>query len=376
MSVKSLDPQRLQQNVDAIARFDLDNRKVFGCAYLIVQEGGVTLERCYGAAGPDREAVSPRSLFRLASMTKPITAAAMLMLEERGLLSLDHPVERYLPAFRDIPVIDADGVNRGIPAEKPTIRHILNHCSGIGSDSRKTARITPAEKHSRAATLDFTVRSGLDYPPATAQIYGGVGAFDTLTAIAEQVYGGEFQEMLTRLLLEPCGMTDTTYRPTAEQAARLVALHRRTDGENDLCPLPRGCLFSDYPCTRIHSGAGLASTLQDYGRFARLLMNGGTADGRRVLSEASVAQIHSVHAPLEVLPGREHWGLGVRIVTGDGDPYLPIGTYGWSGAYGSHFWIDPENRLFAILMKNSTCDGGSGNESARKLEEAVYTALT
>jgi CubicO group peptidase (beta-lactamase class C family) len=120
----------------------------------------------------------------------------------------------------------------------------------------------------------------------------------------------------------------------------------------------------------------MVSTLTDYGRFAGMLLNGGNIDGRRIMSAESVRQMHTVHTPLEVLPGREHWGLGVRVITGDGDPYLPVGVYGWSGAYGTHFWIDPVNRLYAILMKNSTYDGGSGNESARKLEEAVYTALT
>lgn len=373
--MKHLNPQRLQQHIDAIARYDLDNRKVFGSAYLIVQEGGVTLERCYGTAGPAREAVSPRTLFRLASMTKPITAAMMLLLEKQELLSLDDPVEKHLPFFRDIPVIDAEGVHHGVPARKPTLRDVLNHCSGIGSDGRKTARITPAEKHSLAGTLAFTARSGLDYAPATAQMYGGAGAFDTLTATVEAVCGKDFSAVVRELLLTPCGMTDTAYVPTEEQWGRLADLHRRTDGESDLCRLPAGCVFSDYPCTRYHSGAGMVSTLTDYGRFAGMLLNGGDIDGRRVMSAESVRQMHTVHTPLEVLPEREHWGLGVRVITGDGDPYLPIGVYGWSGAYGTHFWVDPVNRLYAILMKNSTCDGGSGNESARKLEEAVYTAL-
>ena len=101
----------------------------------------------------------------------------------------------------------------------------------------------------------------------------------------------------------------------------------------------------------------------------------GVADGGRVLQESSVALLSTPQVDEEIMPGDTRWGLGVRVIVDDAHPYLPKGCFGWSGAYGSHFWVDPTNELFAVFMKNSKYDGGSGNQSANNFERAVYAAL-
>ena len=104
-----------------------------------------------------------------------------------------------------------------------------------------------------------------------------------------------------------------------------------------------------------------------------MLLNKGQTDTGRILKEQSVEQLCTPQVSREIMPGTQRWGLSVRVITSDKYPYLPVGAYGWSGAYGSHFWIDPVNRLAAVFMKNSKTDGGSGNESARNFEKAVYS---
>ena len=106
-----------------------------------------------------------------------------------------------------------------------------------------------------------------------------------------------------------------------------------------------------------------------------MLLNGGQGENGKVISKTSVKLLSSAQISENVMPGNARWGLGVRVITEKSYPYLPVGSFGWSGAYGSHFWIDPVNNLFAVYMKNSQVDGGAANESANNFERAVYTAL-
>ena len=149
-------------------------------------------------------------------------------------------------------------------------------------------------------------------------------------------------------------------------------MHTRTNGESVAFEMPKDCIFETIPVTHYLSGAGLASTLHDYCNFAKMLLHRGQAEDKRILKEETVRMMGTPHVYKRAT---ESWGLGVRVITGNSYPYLPEGSFGWSGAYGSHFWIDPTNQIFAILMKNSKIDGGAGNESARNFEQAVYTAL-
>ena len=139
--------------------------------------------------------------------------------------------------------------------------------------------------------------------------------------------------------------------------------------------MPRGCVFERIPMHHFLGGAGLVSTLHDYSNFAELLLSEGTFRGVTILKKETFRLLCTPQVSKEIMPMEERWGLGVRVITEEDYPYLPVGSFGWSGAYGSHFWIDPTNRLFAVFMKNSRVDGGAANESARMFEKAVYTAF-
>jgi CubicO group peptidase (beta-lactamase class C family) len=188
----------------------------------------------------------------------------------------------------------------------------------------------------------------------------------------------DYPTFLKKEIFDPCGMTDTTFTPTAEQEKRMVAMHNRVDGKNVVAPMPVGCIFEDYPATRYLGGAGLVSSLSDYAKFAKMLLNKGkTENGTVILKEKTFNQLCTPQVPKEVMPGEERWGLGVRVITEESYPTLAVGSFGWSGAYGSHFWIDPSNNLFAVYLKNSKGPGGGSDifESSRNFEQAVYSAL-
>ena len=370
----ALDKTTLTKNIDEIAQYDFDNNKVFGSAYY-VYDNGETLEKCYGNMSLNSDMpITNTTLFRLASMTKPITAVATLVAMEKGFLSLDDTVDKYIPAFKQIQIKDASGKVSGLK-KQPTILNILTHTSGIGSDSQKLAVMTGADQATLDSAITFYIGSGLDFEPGTKQAYSATGAFDVLVKIIETATGEDYLQFLQKNIFEPCNMKDTTFIPSDEQWGRLVDMHQQVDGENAVATLPEGCIFGNVPVTHYLGGAGLVSTLQDYANFAKMLLNGGQGENGKVISKTSVKLLSSPQVSKDVMPGNARWGLGVRVITKKSYPYLPVGSFGWSGAYGSHFWIDPVNNVFAVYMKNSQVDGGASNESANKFEKAVYTAL-
>lgn len=216
---------------------------------------------------------------------------------------------------------------------------------------------------------------GLDFAPGNAQTYSPVGAYDVLSKIIEIVSQMDFADFLKKEIFTPCNMVDTTFEPNSEQQKRFVDMHLRRDGQNTVYEMPKGCMFEDYPKEHHLGGAGLASTLKDYCSFAKMLLNRGKVGDIQLLSEKLFDLIGTPHIPKEIMPQNERWGFGVRVVTESDYPYLPVGCYGWSGAYGPHFWIDHKNKIFAVFMKNSKTDGGGGNESARNFEKSVYSSL-
>lgn len=369
--MKQLCVNSLFENIDRIAQYDFEQKKVFGSAYTVFYNGEV-LKKCYGTRTLGTgDPVTDTTVFRLASMTKPITAVAALILAERGLLSLDDTVDRFLPAFADIQIIDALG--NVTPLKKlPTIKSILTHTSGIGSNHEKQDTMTAKDKQSLDSAIAFYLKAGLDFEPDSMQKYSALGAFDVLAKIVEVISKTDFLTFLKKEIFEPCGMCDTTFLPGEEQWSRMAEMHNRENGKNTVFKMPDGCVFEDVPCTHFLGGAGLASTMRDYCKFAKMLLEGGKAENARILKEETV---HLLRTPHYYKRPTESWGLGMRVITKETDTLLPEGVFGWSGAYGSHFWVDPTNRLFAVFMKNSKVDGGSENESAKKFEKAVYSSF-
>ena len=372
--MKQIDMERLSANIDCIAQYDTSNNKAFGSAYAVYQDGFL-LEKCYGTVSLNSDIpVTGTSVFRLASMTKPITAVATLILAEKGLLSLDDSIDRFLPDFKNIKITNASG-NSVTPKRIPTIKNILSHTSGIGCIADKIARMNADDERTLDASVAFYLKSGLDFEPGTMQMYSGTGSFDVLTKIIETVTKTDYLSFLKQEIFDPCKMPDTTFIPTPEQQQRMVAMHNKCNGENAVSEMPAGCIFESYPCTHYLGGAGLVSTLRDYGNFAKMLLYKGKTEAGQILREETFDLLCTPQVPREIMTGNQRWGFGVRVITEDAYPFLPKGSFGWSGAYGSHFWVDLTNKIFAVFMKNSKFDGGAANESARKFEEAVYSSF-
>jgi len=373
--MRLLNEAQLRDNVVRRVTADIANGWVDNVALAVWQDGHEMLNESFGNA-------SERAVYRMASMTKPVTAVAVLLLVERGLLGLDDLVEDYLPAFADRRVILIDSERKEIgsePSRRPlTVRHLLCHTSGLSNNVRTDARMaamTDEERRTLENTLKVYAEFLLAFHPEESAAYSGVIAWDLLVAIVEKVTGEDYLAFLTREIFEPCEMVDTTFVPTEEQWARMVPMHNRADGRSVEHPMNEGCVFNNFPCTHYLGGAGLISTLSDYMKFALMLQNGGVYNGRRVISEASVCEMATPQLSLAANPGSQPWGLGVRVIRGEEYGVLPAGSFGWSGAYGTHFWVDPVNRITAVYMKNSVHDGGSGAITSAHFEEDVHNAL-
>lgn len=306
---------------------DLETGHIQGASVHVSQRGKTLYQAHFGN-------VTEYSLFRLASMTKPVTAVAVLILADRKKLSLKDPVLKYLPGF---------------PMELQII-HLLSHTSGLSQDYY-VRYLTDEYRADPNLLVDFIASVPFDHEPGTYAEYNPVETFALLTAIVEKVAEVDFATFAEREIFQPLGMTDTTFLPTKAQWARLVPMA-------DTVP---GCVFERYPVTNPLGGAGLVSSLSDYTKFAQMLLNGGMD----ILSPEAVKTMSSAQFGT--------WGCGVRVV-GENDR-LPKGSYGWSGAYGTHFWIDPQNELIAIYMKNSRVDGGADAVTAKHFEEDVYASL-
>ena len=369
--MKRLNVSKLYENIEAAAQSDLAENKMFGSSYAVYQGGEPLLVKHYGVSDPEcGRATDGGTIYRLASMTKPVTGIAVLKLIERGLLSLNMPIKRIIPEIDGVRVITPEGEDKGAAKSDLTLLHLLTHTSGLGV--AKPDRMTDADRADFESSLRYYIGQGLDFEPFTKQAYSGVAAFDALGLIVERVMGEGFASFCRREIFEPLGMTDTTFEPTAEQWSRMMVMHTRTIGESRVGNTYEDCVFERFPAGHAPAGAGLASTLGDYVRFAEMLQNGG----RGMVSPESFSLYRSALVPDEVMNNNLHnWGFGVRVITSEDYGPLPVGTFGWSGAYGSHFWVDPVNRITAVYMKNSRVDGGAGNKSAKAFELAVFESM-
>jgi CubicO group peptidase (beta-lactamase class C family) len=319
-------------------------------------------------------------IFRIMSMTKPVVGASIMMMIEEGKVRLQDPVSRFVPEFADMTVAVAQPAPAGrgggaapggraggpaaprfytVPAERAiTVRDLLTHTSGLVSGPMGNSEAAKVGAGPTETLADYLPRLGkvpLEFQPGTRWAYSAAAGFDVLARIVEVASGLAYDQFVKQRLFDPLGMKDTTFAPPAGNP-RLVTLYRRTgDG---LRPqqnpgFMNGIYFS--------GGGGLFSTAEDYLQFAQMLLNGGQHNGRRLLSPRGVELMASVVAP-DTLPGRprgESYGLSVRVVN---DPvarnsFLSEGSFGWSGLFGTHFWIDPQEKIVGILMTQTSAPG-------------------
>jgi CubicO group peptidase (beta-lactamase class C family) len=315
--------------------------------------------------------MQPDTMFRIASMSKPVAAVAILMLMEEGKVRLNDPVAKFIPPFAELEVVTAKTGGSGpsgpgpttpgatpefytVPAARQiTVLDLLTHTSGVMSGPMSTSQGQAAFQTRHEVGLKWVESVGqapLEFQPGSRWSYSPVAGFDMLSRIVEVASGQPFDKFLQARIFEPLGMKEATFWPTTTQRARLVTAYQRRDDK--LVPNDNPDSMSGQ---KYFSGAGgLMTTAETYAQFAMMLANGGALNGKRLLSPRTVELMGSAYIP-STLPGRaagEGYGLGVRVVT---DPvargtWLSAGSFGWSGAYGTHFWADPKKNLVGILM--------------------------
>lgn len=371
----TIDPARLEENLEKRKLEDIQAQRISGAAVAVLQHRKLLYKKAFGAQCPGKEQpLREDAVFRIASMTKPVTAVAVLLQAQRGLLSLDDPVSKYLPAYADLKVGP-----EGKPCAAPLrIWHLLTHTSGLEGDleSKLWVKAIPPERQPTIedAMQVYTERP-LVFQPGTQRKYSGRAAFDILGRIVEMTAGVDFATFIQREICEPCGMVDTTFAPSQEQWARVVGMHDYQDGRGVLSETTPGCVVDRVPVTHPLGGSGLISTIDDYIKFAEMLQNRGVAGDVRILEEHWLNEMRRPQLAPELMNEKVNQGLGVRVIVGESYPWLPVGSYGWSGVYGTHFWVDPVNGITAIYMKNSRYDGGSGAVTGKHFEEDVFSAI-
>jgi CubicO group peptidase (beta-lactamase class C family) len=329
---------------------------------LVARRGKIGWHKTMGFRDRDtKDPMRPDAIFRIYSMTKPIVSVACMMLVEEGRLQISDPVSKFLPEIAQMKVanekIDPDGkrtLELAAPERQMTVQDLLRHTSGLIYGSRGDTLVNAAYREARIGDrgvsneelISRLATLPLRFSPGTRWEYGV--STDVLGRVVEVVSGKSLGEFLAERILRPLGMVDTAFYVPAEKLARAAQPWQRPDGP------PMTARFDVSQKPRFESGGGgLTSTMDDYLRFALMLANGGTLDGKRLLSKQTVNFMTADHTGTR--PGRPPglgFGLGfeVRTTTGEANISGSVGEYGWAGNAGTLFWIDPKEQLIAIYM--------------------------
>lgn len=353
--------ERTWQGLDAAIESRVQEHRYSGAVYAIARREQVLHEAAVGLASIEADAPMQRdTIFRQMSLTKPVTAVGVMILVDEGRIDLDAPVSTYLP---ELSGYELDGT-------RVTVRHLLTHTSGFGvfgTFPGPAPDLTLEQRVHQLSTLRPVVRPGARWE------YSGFDGFDILARIIEVVAREPYEAFLQRRVFGPLEMRDTAFSLTPAQTTRLAGLYGARDGQ--ISATPPAFQMPAYPA----GGAGLFSTVPDMLRFAQMLANDGELDGARVLSRSAVEQMRTEQLPAGFadLNAGLAWGLGMRVV---GDPValqssLNRGAFGWSGAYGTHLWVDPTTGVTAVWMISTTTGGGAGSPHAEDFERLVMDTL-
>lgn len=370
-----LSPDRLQRLTDKF-NSDVQQGEIPGAVVLIVKDGKVAYHEAFGFRDRTKRAPMPKdAIFRIASMTKPVTAVAALMLVEQGRLQLIDPVSRYLPEMKTLQVgvekIAANG-ERTLQLEDArrqiTVQDLLRHTAGLTygpfGDSlvqrAYRAANTMDDQQTNAQMMTKLAQLPLAFQPASMFEYGM--STDVVGRVVEVLSGQDLEQYFAKHVTQPLNMASTGFRLSKEQVERLA----EPQWPKGIAPVVVG-YDPARPALWFSGGGGLLSTAMDYARFCQMLLNGGELDGTRLLSRKMVDLMRSNHLPPDVGYGAftqelgmtaplpafgQGYGLGVGVRMEQGRSSVPgsVGDFYWGGATGPYFWIDPQEKLIAILM--------------------------
>lgn len=382
-----LSAERLQRIHQMIQRH-IDAGEITGAVTLVARKGQIAWVDAAGVMDLDTKAPMKRdSLFRMASMTKPVIGTAMMMMVEEGKVSVTDPVSKFIPEFRNLKVgiLQSPG-GRGagaappkyytVPADRElTVKELLTHTSGLVAGPMGQAAVAPLRRKPEETLADFIPRlaqTPLEFQPGTHWMYSASDGFDPLGLIIERASGQPLNVFLKQRIFDPLDMPDTHHYPTEAQLSRLVSVYQQRDKTLVKTPLEASLSMSSK--VYFASGGGLISSVDDYSHFAQMLANGGEFNGHRLLSPRTVKYMGSVHIPY-TLPGRtpgEAFGLTVRVIqdANAGEIRISDGSFGWSGVYGTHFWVDPKEEIVAVMMCQT-----SVREMRTEFENLVMSAI-
>lgn len=359
--------ERLNRIDNVISRA-MDAKQISGAVTLVARRGKIAHFEAHGLMDVESgRAMERDTIFPIASMTKPVAGVAILMLVEEGKVRLSDSVSMFIPEFHDTQVAvrrsrngdDSSGTYT-VPADREiTVRDLLTHTSGLGSGgdgSQETSRIAPRrlDDDLEAYTKELGA-APLDFQPGTRWAYSGLAGIDTVARIVEVASGLTFDEFLRLRIFEPLGMFDTGFNVPTERTSRVVTLYGRTSSGLERREVPAWVATA----TLFSGGGGLWSTAGDYVKFAQMLVNRGELDGVRILGSKTVELMASNHVgDLYAQAGRvggasgKGFGLTVDVVLNDvaAQDNRSTGSFGWSGAFGTTFWVDWQEEMTAILM--------------------------
>ena len=380
--------ERLRRLDAGMQRFVTENR-LAGVTTLLARRGKTINFNAYGKKDSRTADVIQRdSIFRIYSMSKPVTGVAMMMLYEEGKWRLDDPVTRYIPEFAKLQVYlgeNPDGTMKLEDARRPmTMRELMTHSGGLGyvlNQASPVDRLIIKEQILNPAAplqtmIDKLAKTPLNAQPGTRWYYS-IG-IDVQGHIIEKLSGQTFADFLQTRLFGPLGMKDTAFHVPKQKLSRLARIH--TDGQGgQLAPPSDDAVDVTTPPAGPSGGGGLYSTADDYLRFAQMLLNGGEFGGTRYLSPRTVQMIRTNHLQADALKTVRvgtGWGLGFRTVIDAAAAGEPVsdGTFDWYGIGGTWFWIDPVSDLTFVGMIQHR---GRANDEIRMLSRnLVYQALT
>ncbi|MBN9120961.1 MAG: beta-lactamase family protein [Planctomycetes bacterium] len=360
----------------------VEKNQLAGAVVLVAGPDKVlTIETVGFADRESKVAMQPNDLFWIASMSKPMTAAALMMLVDEKKVALDDPIAKYVPEFKEAWVIAEQGKDQLLlkrPQRPPTVRDCLRHTSGM-----------PFATALERPTLDrFALSDGvrgyaitpLQYEPGTKYAYSNAG-INTAGRIIEIASGQSYEDFMAKRLFAPLGMAETVWRPTAEQQKRLAKTYKPNKDKTDLEATPIGQLAYplDAPSRQPMPAGGLFSTAKDVGAFGQMILRGGTApDGTRLLSEVAVREMTGTQTGDLLNKGKGENGYGLGLSTArkaKPDGPAVAGPCGHGGAYATNLWIDPDKKLVLVYMVQHAGflgDGGKARGAFEKTAADIY----
>lgn len=340
------------------------DQQIAGAVTLVGHQGKVVHVDAVGMADLDTQRkMTPDTLFGVMSMTKPITATALMTLIHEGKLALDDPVEKYIPAFAEAKTKDGEPV-RGL-----TIRRLLTHTSGLVGDQ--------GCKGSLEATANELAHRPFGFQPGEKWEYGP--SLNVCGRLIEIASGMPYDKFLAQLIFQPLGMSDTTFEPTTAQHEQLATLYELDKDAKKLKPAKR-LLIPETGAVVPNPSGGLFSTAADMARFYHMILAGGEFEGRRVVPAEIIRPMTTVQTgdlATGFTPGNG-WGFGWCVIrqpqglTG----MLSPGTFGHGGAYGTQGWIDPVRRaVFVLMIQRSNLPNSDASEIRSEFQRVAVEAL-